>query len=318
MTERVEDTTISTESGAQPDIGAGARLKQAREAAGMHVGALAVMLKVPVHRLEALESERWDLLPDAVFVRALAGSVCRALKVDAAPVLEKLPNPARQPVAPDDGLNAPFRGAQGQGPVTLAASQLSRPLVLAVLALLLGAVVLVFLPWFQRLASPTPVGSDRTAALSAPMATVDKAASMSVEPVPTLAKGPESVAASATGAAAVLPASAPVVTASSVLAGAPSTPGEAGRPIDQSRKTASENIIVFSVRGPSWIQVTDAKGATILKKELSPGEIAGASGVLPLSVVVGRVDVTTVEVRGKLMDLAALAQNNVARFEVKE
>ncbi|MBP6357033.1 MAG: DUF4115 domain-containing protein, partial [Burkholderiaceae bacterium] len=68
----------------------------------------------------------------------------------------------------------------------------------------------------------------------------------------------------------------------------------------------------------SWIQVTDAKGATILKKELSPGEIAGASGVLPLSVVVGRVDVTTVEVRGKLMDLAALAQNNVARFEVKE
>jgi cytoskeleton protein RodZ len=188
MTERVDDTTISTESMARPDLGAGARLKRAREAAGMHVGALAVMLKVPVHRLEALESERWDLLPDAVFVRALAGSVCRALKVDATPVLEKLPNPTRQPVAPDDGLNAPFRAAQGQGPVTLAASQLTRPLVLAVLALLLGAVVLVFLPWFQRLASPTPVGSDRTAALPAPMATVDKAASTSAEPVPDLGK----------------------------------------------------------------------------------------------------------------------------------
>lgn len=115
MTERVDDTTISTESMARPDLGAGARLKQAREAAGMHVGALAVMLKVPVHRLEALESERWDLLPDAVFVRALAGSVCRALKVDATPVLEKLPNPTRQPVAPDDGLNAPFALRKAKG-----------------------------------------------------------------------------------------------------------------------------------------------------------------------------------------------------------
>ena len=55
-----------------------------------------------------------------------------------------------------------------------------------------------------------------------------------------------------------------------------------------------------------------------LKKELAAGETVGVSGVLPLNVVVGRVDVTTVEVRGKLKDLAPLAQNNVARFEVKE
>jgi cytoskeleton protein RodZ len=108
------------------------------------------------------------------------------------------------------------------------------------------------------------------------------------------------------------------MTASSVPAVATSAPSDAGRPTEQVGKPASENIIVFSVKGPSWIQVTDAKGATILKKELGPGEIAGASGVLPLSVVVGRVDVTAVEVRGKPMDLAAVAQNNVARFEVKE
>ena len=38
MTERVEDTTISTESMARPDLGAGARLKQAREAAGIWIG----------------------------------------------------------------------------------------------------------------------------------------------------------------------------------------------------------------------------------------------------------------------------------------
>jgi hypothetical protein len=69
MTERVDDSAGSTESVAHVALGAGAQLKRAREAAGIHVGALAVMLKVPVHRLEALESERWDLLR----MRSLSG-----------------------------------------------------------------------------------------------------------------------------------------------------------------------------------------------------------------------------------------------------
>ena len=58
-----------------PQVSAGALLRQAREAAGLHVAALAVSLKVPVKKLEALESDRLDLLPDAVFARALASSM---------------------------------------------------------------------------------------------------------------------------------------------------------------------------------------------------------------------------------------------------
>ena len=70
---------------------AGQLLREAREAQGLHVAALAVALKVPVKKLEALEADRLEELPDAVFVRALASSVCRALKIDPAPILEKLP-----------------------------------------------------------------------------------------------------------------------------------------------------------------------------------------------------------------------------------
>src|SRR5438105_7319249 len=69
----------------------GMLLRRAREAAGLHVAALAVSLKVPVRKLEALEDSRFDELPDVVFVRALASSVCRALKIDAQPVLDRLP-----------------------------------------------------------------------------------------------------------------------------------------------------------------------------------------------------------------------------------
>ncbi len=69
---------------------AGALLRSAREASGLHIAALAVSMKVPVKKLEALEADRYEALPDAVFVRALASGVCRALKVDPEPILAKL------------------------------------------------------------------------------------------------------------------------------------------------------------------------------------------------------------------------------------
>jgi len=55
----------------------------------------------------------------------------------------------------------------------------------------------------------------------------------------------------------------------------------------------------------------------VLRRTLAAGELVGASGVLPLTAVVGRADATQVEVRGQALDLTALAKNNVARFEVK-
>jgi hypothetical protein len=97
------------------EASAGLLLRRAREAAGLHVAALAVSLKVPVRKLEALEDDRYDLLPDAVFARALASSVCRTLKIDPQPVLRSLA--AHRRAAPGracGGINAPFR-APGEG-----------------------------------------------------------------------------------------------------------------------------------------------------------------------------------------------------------
>jgi cytoskeleton protein RodZ len=69
MTVDQGDTVSGTAS-----LTAGAMLRKARMAAGLHVAALAVSMKVPVKKLEALESDRLDLLPDVAFVRALASS----------------------------------------------------------------------------------------------------------------------------------------------------------------------------------------------------------------------------------------------------
>ena len=90
---------------------AGSLLRQAREAAGMHVSSLADVLKVPVAKLQALEADDWQALPDAVFTRSVALSICKALQVDAAPVMALLPKSAatQKFTAPGPGINEPFR-----------------------------------------------------------------------------------------------------------------------------------------------------------------------------------------------------------------
>lgn len=305
--------TQATETGPS----AGTLLRQAREGAGLHIAALAVSLKVPVKKLEALEADQFDLLPDAVFARALASSVCRTLKVDPAPILARLPqNVAPRLAREDAAINAPFR-SPGDGPGPTLWDQLSRPVVLAVLAFLLGALVLIFLPSTPRETSTVASVSPSPAAAPATEQSGEPAAvgGATLTPTPGLATGVLPAPATtqpATGTAASLsmsvalsataPSAAPPVAAASVPVAVPAS---------------GKGIVTFTSRSESWVEVTDATGAVALRKLLMPGESAGASGALPLAVVVGRADATEVLVRGKAFDLAPLSRDNVARFEVK-
>ena len=284
---------------------AGSILREAREAAGLHAATLAANLKVPVRKLEALEEDRYDLLPDAVFVRALASSVCRALKIDPQPVLERLPQ-TTQPrlVHPGDGLNAPFVAAtEGPGPSWF--DQVSKPVLITVGVLVLGALVLMFLPTVQSgldtvvqaNRQPDPVMPPPGAALPAPVTTAP------AEPLPST-NGLAS-------AAATTPAS--PVTAAPV----PSTTPPAAPAVAAAGPIKASGTILFRTRGPSWIQVTDGSGATVFRKLMEAGETAGASGLPPLSVTIGSVEATEVQVRGKPYNLAPVSKDNVARFEIK-
>ena len=76
-----------------PAPSAGALLRQARMAQGLHIAALAAQMKVSPRTLEALEADRLEQLPDTAFARALAQSVCRQLKIEPQPVLSRLPQP---------------------------------------------------------------------------------------------------------------------------------------------------------------------------------------------------------------------------------
>jgi hypothetical protein len=79
---------------------------------------------------------------------------------------------------------------------------------------------------------------------------------------------------------------------------------------------SDDSLVVFNPTELTWIDVTDAEGKVLLKRGVVPGEFVGVSGALPLSVIVGRSDVTRVLVSGGQLNLVPFSQDNVARFKV--
>jgi len=276
---------------------AGALMRQGRERAGIHIAALAVALKVPVKRLEALEADRHDLLPGPVFIRALASSVCRWLKLDAAVVLSRLPAARPHDLAVDGTLNQPFRSAP-LGRSASAWQQASRPALIAGAVLLLAAVLIYFLPDLSFLRNgdaPAPSPSAMVTEQVAPVARAD--AAVPAAPLPQAAAAQEA---------------APAV--QSTMPAAPTPSAQA--PATATAPSAAPDVL-FTARRPTWVEVIDASGSVLVRRVLNAGEQLPISAAPVLKVAVGNVGGVEVKVRGQVLDLAPLSQNNVARFEVK-
>lgn len=287
---------------------AGTLLRNARQAQGLDIDALAATLKVSTQKLQALEQDRFDLLLDPAFVRALASSVCRMLKLDPAPVLQRLPPiTAFKMTSQNRGINTPFRPREA-GPGSSPRMQFSRPAVLLGLALLLGALVLIFLPVIQQEVAKYRAEGRGTEPKSELLEPVSRSTPGTSQ---LLVESGASAASSNSAGEPRQPAATQALVASSAAA----------LPLLQSAIPAEEagtnSTVTFSAKNESWVKVTDAKGVVVLSRTLYTGESAGASGALPLVVAIGRADAIQVQVRGQAFDLGAVAKNNIARFEVK-
>ena len=274
-------------------VSAGQMLKQARTDAGLHIAALAVSLRVPVKRIEALESGQMELLPDTVFVRALTSSICQTLKIDAQPILDKLPKAALTRLYHDDVvINTPI-GAASSSKSSWVAEIFTSPLLLGVLFLCMAAAGVYFLP------KNTEMTVSQVPVTSKPLPEVG--VSQAKEVIVTN----ESASSLSLNASANISASAEPASATTSM------------PLVVSAPVPADSLVTFKATGETWVEVKNATGSTLFKKLLIAGETAGSSGALPLTVIVGRADSTQVEVRGKPIDLISIAKSNVARFEVK-
>jgi cytoskeleton protein RodZ len=299
------DNGLPRDAGPAGEPTAGALLKAAREKQGLHIAALAAAIKVSPRKLEALEANRLDELPDLTFTRALAQTVCRTLKVDPRPVLDRLPAPGLQALVPvDEGLNQPFREGMAR---TMRAHEESplrglamRPMLWGALLLLVASVLLYLVPldgWLGRggseVAAPLPVAS--APALAPALAASAMAPAASALPAAEL---PAS-AATAAASAAVLE----TVFSSPPAGNGPASPPPAG-------------ALVLRVTEASWIEVRDRRGVALLSRTVTPGEQLGLDGPGPLLVVVGNVAATELVFRGQPVDLAPHNRDNVARFQL--
>ena len=304
---------------------AGALLRAAREKQGLHIAALAAAIKVTPRKLDALENDRWYELPDATFTRALAQTVCRTLKIDARPVLYKLPAAGGMSLDPQDiGLNTPFRERPGREQPGGLATSAMRPMVWAAAVLMASAVLVYVLPadLWSRLAALTAPAAVAPEPVAAP-ASAPGAAAAVVSEAPSL--GVEaSASASPDAGPAAAPTSAPVAAAAP-----PATPGEAvfsapppaaaGTAADAAQPvaTAASGLVPVRTTGSSWIEARDARGNTLLSRTVLPGESVGLDGSLPIRMIIGNAAATQLGFKGQPVDLAPRTRDNIARVELR-
>ncbi|MFT4191117.1 MAG: DUF4115 domain-containing protein [Comamonas sp.] len=297
---------------------AGQLLRQARERAGMHLASLAAVLKVPTQRLEALEADQYDQLPGMAFVRGLAASMARTLRLDVDQVLGLLPrgetllkqdravaSMSRHSVLPSHGAGR---------------SRWTGGLAVLIVLLLAAAAALLFVPELRGgsesdeapAAADTSAGSSRAEPPSgADAGTSPAGVTPSVSLVPGLAPVAEPVPSSSATAGAV----AGEQGAQSSSAAAPAIMADLAPQAAMALPTTG--TVVFSARGEAWIEVLDANRLPLLRRTLQAGERVGVSGAEPLSVIVGNAREVQVEVRGQAFALAPYLRGQVARFQVK-
>ena len=317
----VREVTMQSEEQAQTQTSAGAILRQAREAARMQLPTMAAMLKVPQHKLEALEADQYEAFPDHVFMRALAMGMCRNLHIDAEPVLALLPRTALKSLgSAGGGINETVKERshfKSSGPSFDSRDGSSRKIIAGVLLLLAAAAAVYFVPFHQASDSSADDSSQATeapAVAQAPASGVvvetgsvvipSETSAEAVAPLPSASAANEAAGTAAAPAAAT-PA-APVVAAETAATAVTGPAADAG----------SASVVEFKASAQSWVKVKDASGKVVLEKTLAKDQSVTAEGKLPLSVIVGNAKGTQVLVRGQPFDIST-TRDNVARFEVK-
>jgi cytoskeleton protein RodZ len=267
-------------------------IRAARTAQGVHIAALAASIKVSVRKLEALEADRFDELPDATFARALAQTVCRSLKIDPAPVLALLPAPGSvsQLEQVSRGLNQPFRDPSDGRDTLASLGWLRRPALWGPLLLVVGALVLWWVPgstWLSLMG--------RSPEASAP--------GVAVEVVP--------IDPSTAAAAPALPASEAAVADGPAVADAQPGVGTSPGPV------IDPSPVLVRTTAESWVEVQDANGRTLVSRLLTPGEELALDGAFPMRVRIGNAEATELRVRGEVFDTRPFRRENVARFDIR-
>jgi cytoskeleton protein RodZ len=279
-----------TERDTSAPIGAG--LKAAREARGLSISEVAQQLKFAPRQLEALEQDRFELLPGGTFVRGMVRSYARLLKLEPEPLLEAIAGRFQAP----DANNLAARYSQ---PVPFSDSARRSTFVylgLSLAVLAMGSVIAY--QWYREHNASTQVAAKRAAEKRAvtTVASAPRAQPKTIEQPPQA----EVVKVAIEKQPAIEKAAAPSVANAA-------TPTLVKVP-------AGVHRLVIRCEEEAWIEVKDSN-ERMLVSSLNP---KGAERVVqargPLTLVIGNAVHVRVTHNDRPVDLAPHTKLAIARF----
>jgi cytoskeleton protein RodZ len=269
----------------QAATGIGGELARAREARGLALADVAQSLKFAPRQLEALEQERFDLLPGGTFARGMVRSYARLLKLDAEALLGRL---GEQP----DASNTERMAERYREPVPFSDSARRSTLIYLGLSLVVLAAAGVFAyQWMHERTAPKKPGA-------APVARVPPKAS------------PRPLVESAPVAAIEKPALEKKMEAEK-KAEAPKKPAAMSKP------AAGVHRLVLRIEREAWIEVRDGAERLLISSLNPAGTERVVQGRPPFSLVIGNAQHVRVIYDDRPVDLLPYVKVEVARLTLQ-
>jgi cytoskeleton protein RodZ len=294
----------------------GAELQRAREARGLALSEVAQQLKFAPRQLEALEQDRFDLLPGGTFARGMVRNYARLLKIDPEPLVRSIGERFESPDA--DTLAARY-----SQPVPF--SDHARRSTFMYLGLSLGVLAIgagVAWQWYHerhrpparlaRAEAPTPAKAERRSQ-PAPKA---KASEAPARPKP--AEAP---------AKAKAPDGAPKVAQATVAKAAPADGREKGeaekpllekasqmKPVAIAKVAAGVHRLVIRCDAEAWIEVRSQDGRALISSLNAAGSERSVRARGPLELVIGNAHHVTVLHNEQPLELEPYIKAEIARF----
>jgi cytoskeleton protein RodZ len=308
----------------------GRTLAAARTERGLSVSEVAQRLKFSVRHIEALEADHYDALPGGPYVRGMVRTYAKLLSVDAARLLDALPqsDAGREPAMEPRHMSVPF--PQESGP--------SSRVYLLLSMLIIVAVVVVLAEWFIRSQRSEESGLPPVA--TAPEAKAERAAHPD-EPVPPGGGAGETSPQAPSAAEPSQPA--PESNPEPLAGTAPQAPPAAASPAGESVPVAGGTVpsqasptpmdgrpsapptplkpgqarLTFNFDLESWVEVKDANGDVVFSALNQPGTEKSIVGTPPLSLVIGNASGVRLTYKGEPVTLKPSRTSDVARFTLE-
>lgn len=289
----------------------GARLRAAREAAGLTLSEVAQILKFSPRQIEALERDDYRILPGATFVRGFVRAYAKLLKLDAMALLSLLDDAApasEAEIVPPENM--------GDADTSSFIERNQRWLIAGLLLMVL-AVVAAYL--YTRMEGP--VGGKQApaaAALPVPLAPPAQpaaeplgAAVVPAAPTPALPASSESAGAPGINGVGVMPAPATALPVNPL----PGTPQASNPPpLLSAPAVANAQTLMFDFDAVSWLEVKDASQRIVLTGEFPRGSRQVVNGRPPYQLWIGKASGVRVTYGERKVDLQPYTRDAVARL----